>query len=228
MPRFDILSALVPTGAMAAFSDLNRLDDLWTLFLTEPGAISSEQDYALSQITGEMRDILPRAAENAERLQGIIRQQQGAFDEAFQLILRSTIVASLVDVRQRNDVDQVIQEEGGFASFAVKQLDVIRLLYQEEADTLEAKMGQIRTGGVTEGDLGRRFKCALLVGLLAASIAAMVATGLALAPPVVAAMAGGATAPTIVSLFLTHHGASFILEAAHAAAGVVHSIEKCF
>jgi hypothetical protein len=213
---------------MAAFSNLNRLDDLWTLSLTEPGAISSEQADALNQITGEMRDILPRAAENAERLQGLIRQQQGAFDDAFQLVLRSTLVASLIDVGQRNGVDQVIQDEGGFASFAIKQLDIIRLLYQAEADTLEAKMAQIRTGGVTEGDLGRRFKCALLVGLLAASIAAMVSTGLVLVPTVVAAMTGGATASTIVNLFLAHHGANFILDAAHATAAVVHSIENCF
>lgn len=228
MARFDALSALVPLRAMAAFSHLNHLDDLWTLYLREPGEVSAEQANALDQITGGMRDVLARAGDHAERLQALIRQQQDAFEKASQLILRSTPVAVELDPTQRDDIEQLVRTEGGFTPLAIRQLAVIRELSWPESESLEAKMALIRQHGISEGDLGQRFKCALLVSLLAASIAAMVSTGMILFPPVMAALAGGAPASTVVSLFVAHHGAGFMLEAVHAAIGLAHSVKKCF
>jgi hypothetical protein len=191
--------------------------------LKEPGRVSSEQADVLAQITGEMRNVLAHAGGHAERLQGFIMQRQDDFEKAFQLTLRSAELGF-----QRVDLEQVVQAEGGFTTFAIKQLDVIRELSWPEAESLEAKMAHIRQDGITEGDLGQRFKCALLVGLLAASVAVMVATGTILFPPIMAAIAGGASASTVASLFIAHHGAIFILDATHAVVTVAHSVEKCF
>jgi hypothetical protein len=171
-----------------------------------------------------MCHLLERAGDHAERLQGLIRQQPTAFEEAF----RYTLAASELSPNQRGDVEQVVRAQGGFATFGINQLDVIRKQSRSEAESLEAKMGHIRNHGITEGDLGQRFKYALLVALLAASIAAMVSTGTILIPPIMAAVAGGAPASIVVSLFIAHHGVGFILEATHAAVGVAHSVEKCF
>jgi hypothetical protein len=223
MPGFDVFEGLVAIRAVGAFTHLNRLDDLWTLYLREPGGLSPEQADVLAQITGEMRDILARAGDHAEQLQRLIKKRRDDFEQAFNLTLRFADLGF-----QRVDLEQVVQEEGGFAPFAIKQLGVIRELSRSEAESLEAKMAHIREHGITEGDLGQRFKCALLVALLAASIAAMVSTGTIFFPPIVAAIASGASASTLASLFIAHHGTGFILEATHVAVTLAHSVEKCF
>ena len=43
-----------------------------------------------------------------------------------------------------------------------------------------------------------------------------------------AAIASGAPASAIVTLFLAHHGAGFLLDATHGAVGLAHVFEKCF
>lgn len=228
MTRFDAHSAYVSAHAIGVFAHLNRLDDAWTLYLRERGKISSEQAGALAQITDEMRDMLARTGDSATRLQEFIERHQTDFDNTFQLIARSTLVAAELEARQCDELVQVVQAEGGFATFAIRQLAVICELNQTEADSLKAKMERIRKDGVTAGDLGHRFKCALLVALLAATIAGMMSTGTALLPPIVAAINGGAPACSIVSMFFAHHGGTFILEATHAVVGLAHSGENCF
>lgn len=224
MPRFDTITALAIFRAKADFERLNRLDDLWTVYLREAGAVSAEQADALSQMTGEMRDVLGRTGAHVERLQRLIGQQRAAFDEAF----RCTLAATQLSPNQRGDVEQVVRAKGGFASFAIEQLTVIRDQSRPEAQVLEGKMASIRERGITEGDLGHRFKCALAVAVLAAGVALMVSTGTILIPSVIAAVNAGGPAWTVVNAFISAHGVNFISEAIIAVSDVAHLVEKCF
>jgi len=223
--RFDPSRAHIALLALTDFARLNRLDDVWTSYLREPGPVPPEHAAMLASLTEEMGNLLEGFIGHAMRLQGLVDERRDDVNRAFV----NTVAAAPLSPGQRSAIEQVIREQGGFAQFAISQLTV---LYDEslgEAQQLRIKMTVIRERGISAGDLTFRFKCALGLALLAASIALLVSTGTILLPTVIAAVQGGAGPAAVVAAFAAHDVAGVLLEATHAVVGVAHLIENgCF
>lgn len=225
MPRPDVINATTGVQALADFAHLNRLDDLWTAYLREPGEVPPAQLDALDRITSEMDNLLRSTGKHAVQLRGLINQQRTTFDDAFTIILGATAF----DPGRLDQLSQVVSARQGFANLAIEQLDIIQEQSQRERELLQEKMTHIRRNGITKGDLSFRFKCALGIAVLAAALAAMVYSGTILIPALAAAVKGGLGAAAIVNTFLANGGISFLADGTGAVKEVADLVEKgCF
>ena len=113
-------------------------------------------------------------------------------------------------------------------SFAIEQLTILEQENGAERELLRSKMRSITEGGISTGDLTKKFKCALGVALLAASVCVLVASGTILVPAVVAAAHLGPAA--IAAAFAAHAGGpGMLLDGAAAVEKVNYLTEHgCF
>lgn len=226
MTRYSETEALFATHAWADFARLNRLDDLWTFYLGDGAHRSPAHSLIVAKIVDEMREIFVRVDGHAELLRTLIMDQSADFEVAFANILAATSLSP----DKRGSIEDTIRARDSIVQFVLEELEVVQRLSDDESKRLHSKLSLIREGVLVTGDFTFRFKCALSIALLAASIIIMTATGTILLPAIVEAVEMGTDAEAIVALFVSYHGVQgFLLEAIHAVDQVISLIENgCF
>jgi len=226
MPRFDIAEAFAIQKALSDFTRLNQLDDLWTLYLDEPGKLTSDQIKQLEQIVIEMLDLLKGIYEHASFLQKYIVDRKDICNAVFVGQLRSAPITFF----HREQIESLMLTEGGFVDFAVRQLDILDKVSSDEIDALNKKIDNIqKLKEVVSGDLSQLVKCALQMGIVTASVAFLVSSGVALVPGVMEALQTGLGLEAVFTAFPEHKGLELVVHSCDAVMGIRHLIEKgCF
>ncbi len=154
---------------------LSALDDVWTGYLgSKPEAARIEGDRPeLTQLVSEMTVLIDDIAKDSHGLRNAIRELPADFEKQ-----------ALAHIRCQPPLGESIMEmlpEGLILSETTAACAIIEEEAASEAAELRAKLDRLLREGYTPGDLGPRFKCAIL---LAGAGVAIVGVGLTLVAPV--------------------------------------------
>ena len=214
MPRFDAQFAIVNFNAAMDLLRLDCLDNLWTNYLKSGEKVPDDQVKAISKIAAEMLTIMGNVDAHASELIGFIGSRENDFEIAFGNILALTIFDS---DDERISLVQFIKENGGFAAFAMHQINELRNQVEKEQVSLDMQMAMLakRRRAIDldvdlDLDLKPLTKCLLKIGLLVAEIALMITTGSILVSEIAEIAALGAGTASLIATAFSLEGAHFI------------------